>query len=75
MFSMILPGVHALWLRQRPFLAGVIVGLLAAGYLVVISLSIWDWRHPRLQVRKKLPRPEIALNLDLKGPENIRNQR
>jgi uncharacterized paraquat-inducible protein A len=65
-FSMTLPGWMSLTLRQRPFLAGIIVGLLGAGYIFALGMLIWDALHPRLQVRKKLPKPEITLDLNLK---------
>jgi hypothetical protein len=68
-------GFLASWLRQRPFVAGLVVGLMAAGYVGAIILLIWDWRRPRLRVRKKLPQPEIRLNLDLKGQDKIQRIR
>ncbi|MBZ5532674.1 MAG: hypothetical protein LAO20_14675 [Acidobacteriia bacterium] len=68
-------GFLAGWLRPLPFMAGVFFGLLIAGYVGAIILLIWDWRRPRLLVRKKLPQPEIRLNLDLKGQDKIRKIR
>jgi hypothetical protein len=58
----------------RIFLMGALFGGYVVGLIVLAILWSWGWWHPVLRIRK-LPKPEIALNLDLKDPENIRTLR
>jgi hypothetical protein len=58
----------------RIFLMGALFGGYVVGLVVLAILWRWEWRHPVLRIRK-LPKPEIALNLNLKDPENIRTLR
>jgi hypothetical protein len=53
---------------------GALFGGYVVGLVVLAILWRWEWRHPVLRIRK-LPKPEIALNLNLKDPENIRTLR
>jgi hypothetical protein len=60
--------------RASIFLMGAVFGFYIAGLIALAIFWHWEWRHPVLRIRK-LPKPEIALNLDLKDPENIRTLR
>jgi hypothetical protein len=62
--------------RLFPGLKGIILmALLLGGYIVGLIALVFSWRrelkHPVLKIRV-LPKPEIALNLGLTSPENIR---
>lgn len=57
--------------RIQIFLAGALAGGYVIGLIGVIAFWNWESRHPVLKIRQ-IPRPEIALNLNLKSPGNIR---
>jgi hypothetical protein len=59
---------------QAMFWMGALLGIYATGLIAVAIFWRWESRHPVLRIRK-IPAPEIALNLSLKSPENIRTLR
>jgi hypothetical protein len=60
--------------RQSMFWMGVLFGVYIMGAVAIAIFWRWESRHPVLRIRKR-PQPEIALNLSLKSPENIRTLR
>jgi len=56
------------------FWMGVLFGVYIMGAVAIAIFWRWESRHPVLRIRKR-PQPEIALNLSLKSPENIRTLR
>jgi len=43
-----------------------------AGTAAFILFGLWDRWHPLLQI-KHLPKPEITLDLNLRGPDHLRH--
>jgi uncharacterized paraquat-inducible protein A len=57
--------------RMHIFLIGALFGSYVVGLIAITVFWRWESRHPVLRIRQT-PKPEIALNLNLKSPENIR---
>jgi len=60
--------------RQAMFWMGVLFGVYIMGFVAIAIFWRWESRHPVLRIRNR-PQPEIALNLSLRSPENIRTLR
>jgi hypothetical protein len=60
--------------RQAMFWMGMAAGAYVMGAFALAIWWRWELRHPLLRIRR-VPRPEITLNLGLKSPENIRTLR
>jgi hypothetical protein len=60
--------------RMHVFLIGALFGSYVVGLIAITVFWRWELRHPVLRIRRT-PEPEIALNLNLKSPENIRTLR
>jgi hypothetical protein len=60
--------------RAGVFLMGALFGGYVVGLITIAVFWLWESRHPVLRIRR-IPKPEITLNLDLKSPENIRTLR
>jgi hypothetical protein len=60
--------------RMHIFLIGALFGGYVVGLIAITVFWRWELRHPVLRIRQT-PKPEIALNLGLKSPENIRTLR
>jgi hypothetical protein len=52
-------------------LAGMVLGGYIVALLAVSLFWLWEVRHPRLKLRK-LPKPEIKLDLSLPNSKNIK---
>lgn len=56
--------------RMQFFLIGALAGGYVVGFIAITVFWRWESRHPVLRI-KRVPKPDIALNLNLKSPENI----
>jgi hypothetical protein len=57
--------------RPNAFLEGAILGGYTVALFAILSFWLWEVWHPELKVRRR-PKPEIALDLSLQNPKNIK---